>query len=158
MWKVNKLIMSEIAVQIVSEIARSPRGTWHFSRNPKDKTDSATKTESWECVFEAGGRGCKDSEAQKSMTYSRSRLAFKEMGFWLESEEQLHIRLFQTESKSEENCWETKFLMCWGGVGKKETGTFFLETDSLRWRYSLADAGQSLSKENHTHCTKMQKC
>jgi hypothetical protein len=46
------------------------------------------------------------------MTYSRSRLAFKKMDSWLESQSQLGIEIFQTESETEEqDCWQTG---CWG--------------------------------------------
>lgn len=107
-WKVNKWVKLEIAVQIISEIVKSPRASWHFSWNPEDKKNSAMKRKSWECVFEAGGKGHKDSEAQKSMTYSRHRLAFKEIDSWLESWGQLDIGISQTESGPEEqDCWQT---------------------------------------------------
>lgn len=113
------------------------------------------KRENWECVFEEGGRGC---TKEHDIFIPGADWLSKKWACDLSPRNNSVSEYFRLNQSEEKNFWETRFLMCWGGGGKKETGMFFLETDSLRWQYSLADAGHSLGKENPTHCTKMQKC
>lgn len=138
-WKVNKWVKLEIAVQIVSEIVKSPRASWHFSWNPEDK-NSAMKRKSWECVFEAGGKGHKDSEAQKSMTYSRRRLAFKEMESWLSLGANLILEYLRLNQGQRNRTADKQDVL----EGVRDRHTF--PTWFLQWWYGFADAGLNSNK------------